>query len=838
MPPLSMHCLVDLVNGDMGRSPGSVNSRADGRFRRSTAISPPALTTATTKLLMVFNLLLRVMYPMRRAATSGCADVCGSTGTGGCVSNEAVGRSSASLRTVRALSGQRWGRAGAEAGYDSAAWLGGLLAAEWVRGEPASAGVSPAAWTRLMLAICLLSTGSGLLAGLYRGRYQRGSLDEVIGVAVACCGMALTLAFFSVVLFAGRRAEFETVTGGALFALPAMLAGRYAVFAVRHRSRPPAIAATKIIVFGAGEAGSILVRRLARQPDAQYRPVAMLDDDPAKRRLRIQGIPVLGDRTRMAAVAAQTGATVLVIALARASGTAIRDLTTQAENCGLTPKVIPSITEMINGGARIEGVRDPRISDLLGRRPVETDVAAVADHFAGRRILVTGAGGSIGSELCRQLNRFGPAELIMLDRDESALHAIQLMLHGRALLDTDDTVLADIRDARRISEVFERFRPQIVFHAAALKHLPLLERYPAEALKSNVWGTLTVLEAAGACGVESFVNISTDKAADPVSVLGYSKRIGERLTAYLAGQVDGTYLSVRFGNVLGSRGSVLTALSAQVAAGGPVTVTHPQVSRYFMTADEAVQLVLQAAVIGDDGEVLVLDMGERVLIDDIARRLAARTEAEIDIVYTGLRPGEKLAEVLLGRGELHAPRPRHPLIQHAAVAPLHPDQVTGLDPEVGADYLRATLASCAEYVCPDLARSGTEGLTPPQRHEPRHQLVEQRSGVGVRPRRTPDRVGHVVIRAVPEQRSAVPRLVQAGQPSGQRFAGRPGPDRLPPADQLLQGERAGPHLRKHDHRMPEVHTGHRDDQIGMDQVSHADLAAAVRSGIDAVGSHG
>jgi hypothetical protein len=347
-----------------------------------------------------------------------------------------------------------------------------------------------------------------------------------------------------------------------------------------------------------------------------------------------------------------------------------------------------------------------------------------------------------------------------------------------------------------------------------------------------------VLEAAGACGVESFVNISTDKAADPVSVLGYSKRIGERLTAYLAGQVDGTYLSVRFGNVLGSRGSVLTALSAQVAAGGPVTVTHPQVSRYFMTADEAVQLVLQAAVIGDDGEVLVLDMGERVLIDDIARRLAARTEAEIDIVYTGLRPGEKLAEVLLGRGELHAPRPRHPLIQHAAVAPLHPDQVTGLDPEVGADYLRATLASCAEYVCPDLARSGTEGLTPPQRHEPRHQLVEQRSGVGVRPRRTPDRVGHVVIRAVPEQRSAVPRLVQAGQPSGQRFAGRPGPDRLPPADQLLQGERAGPHLRKHDHRMPEVHTGHRDDQIGMDQVSHADLAAAVRSGIDAVGSHG
>jgi FlaA1/EpsC-like NDP-sugar epimerase len=754
------------------------------------------------------------------------------------VDNEAVDRSSASLRTARALGGQRWGRAGAEAGYDAAAWLGGLLAAEWVTKDPANAGFSPAGDARLMLSVCLLSAGSGLLAGLYRGRYQRGSLDEVIGVAVACCGMALTLAIFGVILFAGRRADFETVTGGALFALPAMLAGRYALFAVRHRSRAAAIAATKIIVFGAGEAGSILVRRLACQPDAQYRPVAILDDDPAKRRLRIQGIPVLGDRTRMAAAAAQTGATVLVIALARASGTAIRDLTTQAEECGLTPKVIPSITEMINGGARIEGVRDPRISDLLGRRPVETDVAAVADHFADKRILVTGAGGSIGSELCRQLHRFGPAELIMLDRDESALHAMQLMLHGRALLDTDDTVLADIRDACRISEVFERFRPHIVFHAAALKHLPLLERYPAEALKSNIWGTLTVLEAASACGAESFVNISTDKAADPVSVLGYSKRIGERLTAHLARQSGGTYLSVRFGNVLGSRGSVLTALSAQVAAGGPVTVTHPQVSRYFMTADEAVQLVLQAAVIGDDGEVLVLDMGERVLIDDIARRLAARTEDEIDIVYTGLRPGEKLTEVLLGRGELHAPRPRHPLIQHAAVAPLHPDQVTSLDPNVGADYLRAALASCAEYVCPDLARSGTGGLTPPQHHEPRHQLVEQRSAVGVRPRRAPDRIGHVIIQAVSEQRSAVPRLVHAGQPSGQWFAGRPGPDRFAAADHLLQGERAYPYLRNHDHRMPHVRPGHGDDQVGMDQVSRGDLMAAVRSGIEAVGRHG
>jgi len=349
---------------------------------------------------------------------------------------------------------------------------------------------------------------------------------------------------------------------------------------------------------------------------------------------------------------------------------------------------------LLSGGARIEGMRDPRISDLLGRCPVHIDVDAVSGCFAGQRILVTGAGGSIGSELCRQLQRLCPAELIMLDRDESALHAVQLALHGRALLDSDETVLADIRDPRRVREVFDRFRPQVVFHVAALKHLPLLERCPAEALKTNVWGTLTVLEAAAACGVESFVNISTDKAADPVNVLGYSKRIGERLTAHQAGRAAGTYLSVRFGNVLGSRGSVLTALSAQVTAGGPVTVTHPEVSRYFMTADEAVQLVLQAAVVGRDGEALVLDMGQRIRIADIARQLAANARDEIDIVYTGLRPGEKLAENSLGIDETDW-RPSHPLIRHVPVPPLPPSRITGLNPDIDPCELRTILAACA-----------------------------------------------------------------------------------------------------------------------------------------------
>jgi FlaA1/EpsC-like NDP-sugar epimerase len=597
----------------------------------------------------------------------------------------------------RARMRRRAGRRGLEIGHDLAAWICGLLVAGWAIRDITRLTVTMDTVARALPATCVLAISCGLVAGLYRGRHQRGSFDEVLAVSVAAFSTGVLLVTLTAVLLPGQRQPLRTVAGATVLAMLAMLGARYVLFAMRQRSRSaaPVPTAVRIIVFGAGAAGCQLVHSLIRQPSADYLPVAILDDDPARRRLRVCGVPVLGDRSRLAEVAARTGATVLVIAIARPSGSVIAELTTAAERCGLVPKIIPSISELLSGSARIEGVRDPRISDLLGRSPVRTDLAAVAGHFAGKRILVTGAGGSIGSELCRQLYQFRPAELIMLDRDESALHAIQLDLHGRALLDSDDTVLADIRDPRRIRQVFDQHRPQIVFHAAALKHLPLLERYPAEALKTNVWGTLTVLEAAVASGVESFVNISTDKAADPVSVLGYSKRAAERLTAHLAAGAAGTYLSVRFGNVLGSRGSVLTALSAQVAAGGPVTVTDPDVTRYFMTADEAVQLVLQAAVIGRDGEVLVLDMGEPVRIIDMARRLIAAVPRPIEIVFTGLRPGEKLTEGLLGHDEIDD-RPYHPLIRHVPVSPLPPDLVTSLDPAGSPCDLRAELARCVE----------------------------------------------------------------------------------------------------------------------------------------------
>jgi FlaA1/EpsC-like NDP-sugar epimerase len=589
---------------------------------------------------------------------------------------------------------RRLARGGTEAGYDAIVWVSALFYAAWITADIPGNEVRALHIVGLVLAIGLLSVVSGLLAGLYRGRHQRGSLDEVISVSIAGGLMLVPLVLLSSGLVEGQREALQTVAGGTLIALPTIAVARYLLFTMRQRHRNRPTAGVTVIVFGAGAAGTALINQLLTEPDAAYRPVAILDDDPDKRRLRVHGIPVLGDRTRMAEVAAATGATVLVIAIARASGTVIRDLTARAEQCGLTPKVVPTTTELISGGARIEGVRDPRISDLLGRRPVHTDVAAIAGHFAGQRILVTGAGGSIGSELCRQLHKFAPAELIMLDRDESALHEVQLTLHGRALLDSDETVLADIRDPRRIREVFERFRPQIVFHAAALKHLPLLERYPAEAVQSNILGTQTVLEAAAACGAESFVNISTDKAADPVSVLGYSKKVAERLTAHMAAQASGTYLSVRFGNVLGSRGSVLGALSAQVKMGGPLTVTHPEVTRYFMTVDEAVQLVLQAAAIGSSGEVLILDMGEPVRIADIARRLCAQSAHPVDIVYTGLRPGEKLAEDLLGVDEVDY-RPRHPLVRHAQVKALDPAELASLVLDGDKGSLRRLLAECA-----------------------------------------------------------------------------------------------------------------------------------------------
>jgi dTDP-glucose 4,6-dehydratase len=333
----------------------------------------------------------------------------------------------------------------------------------------------------------------------------------------------------------------------------------------------------------------------------------------------------------------------------------------------------------------VNDIRPVSESDLLGRRPADIDADSIAGYITGKRVLVTGAGGSIGSELCRQLARFEPAALLKLDRDESGLHGVQLSIHGRALLDGDDLLLADIRDRERIFEVFEQSQPDVVFHAAALKHLPLLEAAPQEGWKTNVVGTQNILDAAEHIGVTHFVNVSTDKAANPTSVLGYTKRLTERLTAQKGVEAPGTYVSVRFGNVLGSRGSVLPAFREQAQRGGPITVTHPDITRYFMLVEEAALLVVNAGAIGRDGEILVLDMGEPIKIVDVAQRFADQHHPPLEIVFTGLRPGEKLHEDLVAVDE-HGECPFHSMITHIRAEPIAVAEMT--DATVTTELIR------------------------------------------------------------------------------------------------------------------------------------------------------
>jgi FlaA1/EpsC-like NDP-sugar epimerase len=557
---------------------------------------------------------------------------------------------------------------------DLCAWAGGLaLAITIAPAPPALLAVGAA----IVLAAAL-HTAIAWPVHLYRRRYVRGTLPELRAIA---CTVAATGALLWVLAGVRGLPDERVAVVGTMTALLAMVAGRATGRLRReHRLRvtPVPGAAVPVLVYGAGAAGHRLLRSMAHDPHCRYRPVGIVDDDPAKRNLRIEGVAVLGGRSALPAAIERTGAEVVIFAIRAGDGALLRDVRATTTAAGRVLKILPSINESLDGPVGVAEVRDVRLSDLLGRRQIDTDLAAIGDYLTGRRVLVTGAGGSIGAELCRQLHRFGPAELMMLDRDESALHAVQLSIHGRALLDSPELILADLRDAASIAAVFAERRPEVVFHAAALKHLTLLERHPAEAVQTNVLGTLNVLSAAAAVGVERFVNISTDKAANPVSVLGYSKRVTERLTAHRSTVAAGTYLNVRFGNVLGSRGSVVTAFQAQIAAGGPVTVTDPDVTRFFMTVQEAVQLVIQAAALGAGGEALVLDMGSAVRVDELAHQLAAQAERPVDFVYTGLRPGEKLHEELFGDGETDL-RPLHPLISHVSVPPLDPALALTLD---------------------------------------------------------------------------------------------------------------------------------------------------------------
>ncbi len=526
----------------------------------------------------------------------------------------------------------------------------------------------------------------GALIGPYAVGHQRGSFEETTDVArtvLVTSGIvfAATLFFDPI-----RIPRSIPVIAGAL-ALTGMFAVRFVVRTMNVR-RATQTGQRRVILFGAGEAGRRLLRSMIREADSGFTPVALLDDDKSKARLRVEGVRVRGTRTAMGTVAQRYDAETLVIALPNADAALIRDLSRKAADVGLEVLVLPPLRDIMGGRPSVGDLRDVDLHDLLGRRAVSLDTSLIADQIAGRSVLVTGAGGSIGSELCRQIARFGPAKLYLLDRDESGLQGTQLSLSGHGLLDSDEVILADIRDLNTMRSVFADTSPDLVFHAAALKHLPLLERYPLEAWKTNVLGTLNVLQAATEVGVGTFVNISTDKAVEPTCVLGYSKRVTERLTAAFAAAQPGRYVSVRFGNVLGSRGSVIHAFGAQIDAGGPVTVTHPDVERFFMLIPEACQLVLEAASIGSDGEVMVLNMGEQVQIIEVAKtliRLSRRTG--IEIIYTGLRHGEKLGEELFSKNEIRRST-SNDLVSSVDVPPLDAHIVWQSRPGTHQDAIR------------------------------------------------------------------------------------------------------------------------------------------------------
>ena len=551
--------------------------------------------------------------------------------------------------------------------WDAFSWVVAVLVATFLRfdGNPPEPAVSSAVVIGVLLGLSQVVLGSVIQR--IRGRRVIGSFDEISVLTLTA--LLVTLGGTAAVLLISPAPIPRSVPfiAGAI-SLAFMLGGRFTLRAYRQRS----ILSQdneRVLIYGAGESGDQIIRQMLATPSAKFTPVALIDDNPRKMNLRIHGVRVIGTSADLEQIVRRTGATTLVVAIAGIGSRKLLDLDRRCKPLNIDLRVIPTTSEIIGGAIKLGDISQVTDEDLLGRRPIDTDEAGIREMLEGKRILITGAGGSIGSELARQVHRYQPAFVGILDRDESSIHATQLSIDGQGLLDSDNLILADIRDREWIRQIMMSVRPDIVFHAAALKHLPLLERYPEEGHKTNILGTQNVLDAAQECNVHIFVNISTDKAADPSCVLGRTKLMTERMTASIESTNGERYMSVRFGNVLGSRGSVLTAFRHQIANGGPVTVTDPHVTRYFMTIPEAVHLVLQASVIGDHSETLILDMGEPVKIDDVAKQMIAKSGRDISIVYTGLRVGEKPAEVLFASNE-KAVSKTHPLVFHTHVEPL------------------------------------------------------------------------------------------------------------------------------------------------------------------------
>jgi len=568
---------------------------------------------------------------------------------------------------------RRW-RFPLSAVFDSFLWLVALYLAALARLSFEASAIDTSRYVLVALVAIATQLVAGVLFGLYRGRRPIASFGEVILLVASslAAGSAATL----VVIVAGgpRLLPISAVLAATAYQMLGALGVRYTARLVAGiKSRSSHFREHRTIVFGAGDAGEQIIWSLQRDGKTDLDPVALLDDDRTKKRLRLHGVPVVGNRSDIVATASRYSADTILLAIPSATQAELNDLADASFEAGLAVKVLPRLASLSDDSVRARDIRDIEMADFLDRDEVNIDIESVRSYLTGKRVLVTGAGGSIGSVLCRTISGLDPARLIMLDHNENALQALQLSLDGKGLLTSPDLVLCDIRDEDAVRTVFETTHPEVVFHAAAHKHVTFLERFPSEGHKTNVEGSRNVLEAAASAGVERYVNISTDKAADPINVLGRTKREAELLTAATNATNHGRYLSVRFGNVLGSNGSVVPTFVEQLRNGKPVTVTDPEVTRFFMTVEEAVLLVLQAGALGKGGDVLVLDMGEPVRIVDLATRLAHQITPDVvpQIVYTGLRSGEKLHEQLVSTEDLPLERP-HPRLSRYAVPHIDP----------------------------------------------------------------------------------------------------------------------------------------------------------------------
>jgi FlaA1/EpsC-like NDP-sugar epimerase len=452
----------------------------------------------------------------------------------------------------------------------------------------------------------------------------------------------------------------------------------------------------RVLIVGAGSAGIALVQEMQRNPSLGLRPVGFVDDNPAKHNLRIRRLPVFGDRHKIPELVHLLRLRRVIIAMPTAPGYVIREVLDICQQAGIPTSTLPGIDEILNGRVTVDKIREVEIKDLLRRAPIQIDTQQVSSFIAGKRVLITGAGGSIGSELCRQILKCAPAAMVLVGHGENSIFNIQQELENilRMVREEDDSsepltqifaCIADIRTISRLEFIFSQFKPEVIFHAAAHKHVPMMELNAPEAITNNVLGTKNLVDLALNYGVENFVMVSTDKAVNPTNIMGASKRVAEMVVLQAAQRSGKRYVVVRFGNVLGSRGSVIPTFKRQIAEGGPITVTHPDICRYFMTIPEAVQLVLQAAVVSKGGEVLMLDMGQPVKIVDLAEELIRLSGYEvgkqIDIVFTGLRPGEKLYEELFVPGEHYEPTKHKKLfmvVNASRIIPKHLDRIINL----------------------------------------------------------------------------------------------------------------------------------------------------------------